>query len=100
VEIAQKLSDQLGRAENRVQELGARIAELEAEVKFYCDKSDRAELWLGKISNKKSNSEFLRALIESRRAHMVLHTNTGRCPLFESHVFASKTLKFSFHLFV
>ena len=29
----------------------ARIAELEAEVKFYRDKSDRAELWLGKISN-------------------------------------------------
>jgi hypothetical protein len=51
VEIAQKLSDQLGLAENRVQELAARIAELEAEVKCYRDKSDRAELWLGEISN-------------------------------------------------
>jgi chaperonin cofactor prefoldin len=51
VEIAQKLSDQLGMAENRVQELEARIAELEAEVKFYREKSERAELRLGKISN-------------------------------------------------
>jgi len=31
--------------------LETRIAELEAEVKFYRDKSERAELWLGKISN-------------------------------------------------
>ena len=51
VEIAQKLADQLCTAENRVGELEARITELEAEVKFYRDKSEKAELWLGKISN-------------------------------------------------
>jgi hypothetical protein len=51
VEIAQRFSDQLCTAENRVAELEARVAELEAEVKFYRDKSEKAELWLGKISN-------------------------------------------------
>jgi predicted RNase H-like nuclease (RuvC/YqgF family) len=51
VEIAKKLSDQLCKAENRVEELEARITDLEAEVKFYRDKSEKAELWLGKISN-------------------------------------------------
>jgi hypothetical protein len=50
VEIAQRLSDQLCTAENRVAGLEARVAELEAEVKFYRDKSEKAELWLGKIS--------------------------------------------------
>jgi predicted nucleic acid-binding Zn-ribbon protein len=50
VEIAQKLSDQLCTAENRVEELETRITELEAEVKFYRDKSEKAEQWLGKIS--------------------------------------------------
>jgi hypothetical protein len=51
VEIAQNLSDQLCTAQHRVAELEARNAELEAEVKFYRDKSEKAELWLGKISN-------------------------------------------------
>src|SRR5215471_332695 len=51
VEIAQRLSDQLCTAEKRVAELEARVAELEAEVKFYRDKSEKAELWLGKISS-------------------------------------------------
>ena len=50
VEIAQKLSDQLCTAENRVEELEARVAELEAEVQLYRDKSEKAEQWLGKIS--------------------------------------------------
>ena len=50
VEIAQKLSDQLCTAEDWIAELEARIAELEAEVQFYRDKSERAEQWLGKIS--------------------------------------------------
>ena len=40
--IAQKLSDQLREAE-------ARIAELEAEVQLYQEKSDRAEQWLHKV---------------------------------------------------
>ena len=69
MEIAQKLSDQLGLAENRVQELEARIAELEAEVKFYRDKSDRAELWLGKISNE-IQERVLGSPIEGRRARL------------------------------
>ena len=50
VKIAQKLSDQLCTAENRVEELEARITELEAEVQLYRDKSEKAEQWLGKIS--------------------------------------------------
>ena len=50
VGIAQRLSDQLCTAEDRIAELEARIAELEGEVQFYRDKSERAEQWLGKIS--------------------------------------------------
>jgi hypothetical protein len=50
VEIAQKLSDQLWPVQKRVEELEARVAELEAEVQLYREKSERAELWLGKIS--------------------------------------------------
>jgi hypothetical protein len=42
LEMAQKLSHQLRAAENR-------IAELEAEVEIYQEKSERAELWLHKI---------------------------------------------------
>jgi hypothetical protein len=42
LEMAQKLSHHLRAAENR-------IAELEAEVQFYQEKSDRAEQWLHKI---------------------------------------------------
>ena len=40
--MAQKLSDQLQTAENR-------IAELEAEVGIYQEKADRAEQWLHKV---------------------------------------------------
>jgi hypothetical protein len=47
---AQRLSDQLCAAEDRLVEMEARIAELRAEVQFYRDKSERAEEWLGKIS--------------------------------------------------
>jgi len=51
VDIAQRLSHQLCAAENRVTELEDRIAELEAEVQLYREKYERAEQWLGKISN-------------------------------------------------
>jgi predicted RNase H-like nuclease (RuvC/YqgF family) len=51
VDIAQRLSDQLYAAENRVGQLEARIADLEAEVQHYREKSERAEEWLSKISN-------------------------------------------------
>jgi len=43
LEMAQKLSSQLRTAEDR-------IAELEAEVEYYRDKSERAEEWLRKIA--------------------------------------------------
>jgi uncharacterized protein YlxW (UPF0749 family) len=51
VEIAQKLSEQLWSAQKNVAELQARVTELEAEVQLYRDKSERAELWLSKISS-------------------------------------------------
>jgi predicted nucleic acid-binding Zn-ribbon protein len=65
VEIAQKMSDQLWAAQKKPAELQARvteleaqvqlyptrIADLEAEVQLYRDKSEKAEQWLGKISN-------------------------------------------------
>lgn len=51
VEIAQKMLDQLWEAQKKVAELQARVTQLEAEVQVYRDKSERAELWLGKISS-------------------------------------------------
>ena len=42
IETAQKLSEQLGAAENR-------IAELEAENQLYRERSERAEEWLRRI---------------------------------------------------
>jgi predicted nucleic acid-binding Zn-ribbon protein len=65
VEIAQRMSDELWAAQKMVAELQARateleaqaerypglIADLEAEVQLYREKSERAELWLGKISS-------------------------------------------------
>jgi predicted RNase H-like nuclease (RuvC/YqgF family) len=50
VDIAQKLSDQLCAAENRITELESQIEKLQAECQFYRDKSERAESWLSKIS--------------------------------------------------
>ncbi len=50
VGIAQKLSDQLYAAENRITELEGQIQKLEAERQLYRDKSERAEAWLNKIS--------------------------------------------------
>jgi hypothetical protein len=51
VDIALRLSDQLCAAENRVAQLEARIAELEADAQHCREKSERAEQWLSKISN-------------------------------------------------
>jgi hypothetical protein len=51
VEIAQRMSDQLWAAQKRAAELQARVTELEGEVQLYRNKSERAELWLGKISS-------------------------------------------------
>jgi predicted nucleic acid-binding Zn-ribbon protein len=51
VEIAQNLSHQLEAAKERLAELESRVAELEAAVQFYRQKSERAEEWLSKISS-------------------------------------------------
>ena len=48
-ETAQRLSQQLKNAQNRISELENRIAELEAEVQLYKAKMDRAKLWLHKL---------------------------------------------------
>ena len=50
VDIAQRLSDQLYAAENRVAQLEARIADLETEAQHCREKSERAEEWLSRIS--------------------------------------------------
>jgi hypothetical protein len=64
LETAQQLSTQLHAAQNR-------IAELEAEVQLYREKSERAEEWLRKIS-----TEFEHRLInkpeEQRRQSLGL----------------------------
>ena len=44
LEAAQRLSHQLHAAQDR-------IAELEAEVRLYREKAERAEVWLSRISN-------------------------------------------------
>jgi len=62
LETAQKLSSQLRAAENR-------IAELEAEVKHYREKADRAEEWLRKISME--IEEHLITEPEEKRRHML-----------------------------
>ncbi len=51
VDIAQKMSDQLWTAQKQVAALQARVTKLEADVQMYREKSERAELWLGKISS-------------------------------------------------
>ena len=61
LETAQKLSSQLRAAEDR-------IAELEAEVKHYREKADRAEEWLRKISME--IEERLITEPEEKRRHM------------------------------
>jgi hypothetical protein len=67
LEMAQKLSDQLRAAQNR-------IVELEAEVGIYQDKADRAEHWLHKVYTE-IEDRFLRqddkrrVAMESRSGH-------------------------------
>jgi hypothetical protein len=51
VNIVQRMSDQLWAAQKSVADLQGRITELETEVQVYREKSERAELWLGKISS-------------------------------------------------
>ncbi len=51
VDIAQKLSDRLCAAENKVAKLANRISELEAEVQLYREKAERSEQWLHRISS-------------------------------------------------
>jgi hypothetical protein len=60
LDMAQKLSHQLHSAEDR-------IAELEAEVRLYQEKSDRAELWLHKVYTE-IEERFIRQPEEKRRA--------------------------------
>ena len=57
--MAQKLSHQLRAAEDRV-------AELEAEVELYREKSDRAEQWLHKVYTE-IEERFIRQAEEKRR---------------------------------
>jgi chromosome segregation ATPase len=59
VETAQKLSRQLGEAENR-------IAELEAENQLYREKAEQAEQWLQKISTE-IEERLIRQPEEERR---------------------------------
>jgi hypothetical protein len=67
LDVAQKLSHQLRAAEDR-------IAELEAEVELYREKSDRAEQWLHKVYTEieerfiKRPQEKSRAVSAGRRA--------------------------------
>ena len=51
VEIARNLSRQLVVVKDRCTELERRVAELEDEVQFHRDRSERAEQWLNKISS-------------------------------------------------
>ena len=60
LEMVQKLSHQLRAAEDR-------IAELEAEVQLYQEKSDRAERWLHKVYTE-IEERFIRQPEEKRRA--------------------------------
>ena len=60
LDMAQKLSHQLRAAEDR-------IAELEAEVELYKDKSDRAEQWLHKVYTE-IEDRFIQRPEEKRRA--------------------------------
>jgi hypothetical protein len=60
LDMAQKLSHQLRSAEDR-------IAELEAEVRLYQEKSDRAEQWLHKVYTE-IEERFIRQPEEKRRA--------------------------------
>ena len=57
--MAQKLSHQLRAAEDR-------IAELEAEVDLYREKSDRAEQWLHKVYTE-IEERFIRQADEKRQ---------------------------------
>ena len=59
LDMAQKLSHQLRAAEDR-------IAELEAEVELYREKSDRAEQWLHKVYTE-IEERFIRQAEEKRQ---------------------------------
>jgi septal ring factor EnvC (AmiA/AmiB activator) len=48
-DTAQRLSQQLRNAENRIAELESQNAELKAEVQFYKAKMDRAKQWLHQL---------------------------------------------------
>ena len=66
LDMAQKLSHQLRAAEDR-------IAELEAEVDLYREKSDRAEQWLHKVYTE-IEERFIRQAEEKKRRVSSLNT--------------------------
>jgi chromosome segregation ATPase len=51
-EVAEKLADQLRAAHDQLQAAQEQINNLEAKVRYYEDRTDRAEKWLHKISSK------------------------------------------------
>jgi hypothetical protein len=69
LDMAQKLSHQLRAAEDR-------IAELEAEVELYREKSDRAEQWLHKVYTEIEERFILQA--EEKRPVSSLNATRGR----------------------
>jgi predicted nucleic acid-binding Zn-ribbon protein len=61
LEAAQKLSGQLNAAQGR-------IADLEAEVRLYREKAERAEVWLSRIVNEIEN-RLINQPEENQRLH-------------------------------
>src|SRR6516164_10184319 len=51
-EFAEKLADQLRAAQDQLRAAQDRINNLEAKVRYYQDRTDRAEKWLHQISSK------------------------------------------------
>jgi len=70
-EVAEKLADQLRAAHDQLQAAQDQINNLEADVRYYQDRTDRAEKWLHQISSK----------IEQR-----FFDATGRQPLIQAQV--------------
>jgi len=70
-EFAEKLADQLRAAHDQLRAAQDRTNNLEAKVRYYQDRADRAEKWLHKISSK----------IEQR-----FFDATGRRPLFQEQI--------------